>query len=134
MSPMRSKKLRNIAISLILVALWASVMLFLSAQTNKGDISPLYFWMKLTTLVAGFAGLLLLALRIFKVINRDRNFLYILFGTANLILGLCCICFYFIGKINLIGLHDTLPNLFVGIVIIADVFLFESIFKYIKPS
>ena len=134
MIPMLSKKLKNIALSLILVALWASVILFLSAQTNKGDISSLYIWTKLSSLLAGFAGLLLLALRIFKVINRDQYFLYTFLGTANMVLGLLSVYFYLMGKINLLGLHDTLPNLFVGVFIMADIFLFESLLKHNKTN
>jgi hypothetical protein len=130
---MLTKKLRNIALSLNFIALWVSVILFLSAQTNKGDISPLYIWMKLTILLAGFSGLLMLALRIFKVITR-ANFLYTFLGTANMMLGLSGVYFYILGKINMIGLHDTIPNLFVGVVVLTDIFLFESIFKNDKIS
>src|ERR1700748_1419431 len=126
---MRSKKFRNIALSLIILALWVSLILFLSARMNTGDISALYLWMKLTTLIAGFAGLLLLALRMFKVVDRDRNFLYTFFGTVNLVIGLAGICFYLLGKTNTIGLHDTIPNLFASVVMMADLFLFERLFK-----
>lgn len=126
---MQSKKLRNIALSAILIALYASAILLLSAKNNSGDISPLYIWMKMTTLVAGFSGLLMLVLRIFKVIDRDRNFLYTLLGTANMVLGLLGICFYFLNKINITGLHDMILNLFVGVVVLSDVFLLEIIFK-----
>lgn len=136
MNPMLSKKLRNIALSLILVALWICLILFLSAKGNEnsGDISALYIWTKISGLLAGFAGLLMLALRIFKVITRDQYFLYPFLGTANMVLGLLSVYFYLVGKINLVALHDTIPNLFVGVVVMADIFLFESIFKNNKTN
>ena len=125
---MLSKKLRNIGFALILDALLASVILLLAGNGNSSVIS-LYISIKLAILIAGFWGLLMLALRIFWKIDRDRNFLYAFLGTSNMILGLLGICFYFIGKINLIGLHDTLPNLFVGVIVLSDIFLFKSIFS-----
>ena len=126
---MLPNKLRNVAISLILDALAVSLILFLSARQNSGDILVVYLWTKLVTLIALSAGILILILRGFRVIDRDRNLLYTFLGTTNIILGLGGICFYLLGKINLVGLHDTMPNLFIGVVITADIFLFESLFR-----
>jgi hypothetical protein len=110
---------------------WISIILILSAKadSNPGGISVLYFWAKVTSLVGGFGALLLIGLRIFKAINRDKNFLYALLGTINIVLGCCGISFYFFGRINMIGLHDLLPNLLIGVLILSDIFLFETIFK-----
>jgi hypothetical protein len=131
MIQMLSKKLINIAYSILILAAWTSIVLLLSAKanSNSGDISALYFWAKTTSLMASFAGLALIALRIFKKIDRDRNFLYAFLGTANIALGLCGVLFYFLHKINIIGLHDLLPNLLIGVVVMADIFLFNFVFK-----
>jgi len=131
-----STKIRNISYSLVLLAAWTGILLFLSAKadSNSGDISSLYFWAKLTSLIAGFGALLLLGLRVFNVIDRNRNFLYAFLGTANIALGLCGIGFYFFRKINMIGLHDLLPNLLIGTIIFVDIFLFETIFKKNKSQ
>jgi|GEM_PF-2188024 len=135
---MQPTKLRNIAYSLIILAIWISFVLLVSAKANSspnsGYISAFYFWAKLSSLVAGFGGLAMLALRIFYKVARDRNFLYAFFGTANAVIGLSGTTFYFLGKINTIGLHDLLPNLFVGVVILADMFLLETIFKTNKTE
>ena len=127
---MKQKKLRNIAFSLGILALWAGATILLSAKANSdaGNISVLYIWARLSGLIAGFGGLLFIALRIFKAIGRDHNFLYVFLGTANLVLGLGGVCFYFLHKINILGLHDLLPNLLIGVTIMVDLFLYEYMF------
>ncbi|HEY4064151.1 MAG TPA: hypothetical protein VGM30_19730 [Puia sp.] len=133
---MRSVKLRNISYSLIALAALTGIIFFISARAdlNAGDISALYFWTKLSSLIASFGALILIVLRIFKRIDRDRNFIYVFFGTANILLGLCGVSFYFLRKINIIGLHDLLPNLLIGIVIFADLFLFDALFRRSPPD
>ena len=127
---MHSKKLRNISYSLILLIICTSIILLLAVRTNAnpGNISALYIWAKLIGIIAAIGGLLLIGLRIFNVIDKNRNFLYSFIGTTNSALGLCGISFYLSGKINMIGLHDSLPNLFLGIVVLLDIFLFELVF------
>jgi hypothetical protein len=133
---MRSIKIRNIFYSLTLLAAWTSVIAILSAKADStpGDISALYFWAKLTSVLCGFGGLLILILRIFKVINRNTNFLYSFLGTTNIALGLSGVGFYFFRKINVIGVHDLLPNLLIGVIIFADIFFFDTIFKRKSPE
>lgn len=128
---MISKKVKNIGISLGILAAWVCIVVILSALSSKdpNNISVVYIWVRLSGLLAAFGGLLFLALRLFKAVNRDRNFLYIFLGTANLVLGVYGIGFYFIRKINVLGLHDLLPNLLIGIVIFADIFLFGTLFN-----
>ena len=107
---------------------WVIFLLSGKSDSDAGNIAVLYVWARLSGLVAGFGGLLFIALRIFKAIGRDRNFLYVFFGTANVVLGLGGVSFYFLHKINTIGLHDLLPNLLIGVAIIVDLFLFEYMF------
>jgi len=128
---MKSIKIKNIGISLGILAAWICIVLILAAisSNDPSNISLVYVWVRFSGLLVGFGGILFLALRIFKAINRDRNFLYIFLGTANLALGICGIGFYFLRRINTLGLHDLLPNLLVGVIIYADIFLFETIFK-----
>lgn len=130
MNPMFSRKLRNISYSLLLLGVWTSIILIIGARSNSnsGNISVIYIWVKFTSLISGAAGLILIILRAFSIIDKNRNFIYSFFGTTNFALALCGIGFYLSGKINTIGLHDLLPNLLIGVVIIADIYLFESIF------
>lgn len=124
---MLSKKFINIAYSLILLAIWTSIVLFLSAKEEATPgiiISPLYFWTKLTNLTAGFLALLLIGLRIFRFINKNTNLLYSFLGITNAVLGICGLSLYFFHKINIIGLRDLLPNLVIGFAIVIDIFLF----------
>jgi hypothetical protein len=127
---MNSKKLRNISYSLVLLIVCTSIILLLAVRNNvnPGDISAIYVGAKLTGIIAAIGSLLLIGLRIFNVIDKNRNFLYSFIGTTNFALSLYAIGFYLSGKINMIGLHDSLPNLFIGIIIYADIFLFELIF------
>lgn len=133
---MISKKAKNIGISLGILAAWVCIVIILAALSSNdpNNISLVYIWVRFSGLLAGFGGLLFLALRIFKSIDRSRIFLYTLLGTANLILGLCGVTFYFMRKINTLGLHDLLPNLLIGVIIFTDIFQFETIFKKGPPK
>ena len=130
---MTARKLRNISYSSVLTAVWASVILFMSARTNSGDISVLYFYTKASSLILLIGGILLLALRIFRAIDKNKNFLYCFFGLANTLLGLLGVVLYLAGKINMFGIHDLLLNLLIGVLILADLFLFELLFKKAIP-
>ena len=138
MTGMNSIKGKNIAYSLIILAVWSSFVLIASAKAdanpNSGSISAFYFWAKLTSLAAGFGGLTMLTLRIFRKIDRYGNFFYTFFGTANTMLGMCGITFYYLKRINSIGLCDLLPNLLIGAAIMIDLFFFESLFKAKGPG
>jgi hypothetical protein len=130
---MISRKLRNISFSFVLTAVWASAILFTSARTNSGDISVFYFYTKESSLLLLIGGILLLALRIFRVIDKNKNFIYCFFGIANTLLGLLGVVLYLAGKINVFGIHDLLLNLLIGVLILADLFLFEMLFKKAIP-
>lgn len=123
-------QIRNrIGLSIIIVAVWSSIVLFLSAITFSSDISPIYFWIKMSTLVAGYGALTCLFLRFLDKLDQATNFTYTLLATSNLAFGLCGLIFYFLHKINLIGLHDLLLSLLLGIILFADIFFFDDLFK-----
>jgi hypothetical protein len=126
-----SVKLKNIVISLVLSACLFCVLLILSTKTDHspGIISVGYFWLNIANLVSIFGALLLLVLRIFKVIDKNRNFLYAFFGATNMILGICALSFFFLNMLNIVGLHNLLANLLLGVIIIVDLFLFDYMFK-----
>lgn len=113
------------------LAAWTCIIWDLSARSEAGagEISALYFWVKITSLGAGLAALGLIVMRIFKIIDKNRNFWYAFLGTTNLVLGLSGIFFYAFHKINIFGLHALLPNILIGITLFSDVFFFEKIFK-----
>jgi hypothetical protein len=128
---MRSKKIRNISYSLIALASWISIVLFMSTSPDKnsGVVSVFQVWILLTTVIADIGAVILIIIRIFKVIDKNTNFLYCFLGVTNSILGLGGILFYSIQKINITGLHDLLFNLFLGAIILSDLFFFEPIIE-----
>lgn len=123
---MDSKKIRNISYSFIAFAIWISVVLFISTgqNNNSGVVSDFQVLILLTTVLADIGGGILFIIRIFKVIDKNTNFLYCFFGIMNATLGFSGILFYFIHKINLTGLHDLLLNLLIGVIILSDLFFF----------
>ena len=125
------QKLKNLAYSLIILAIWTSFVLLVSKRggSDPGNISVFYFWARLTSIIACFGALLFIGLRIFKVVDKNRNLAYSFFGVANTALGIYGITAYLSQKINIVGLHDLLLNLLAGVIILIDIFLFETIFK-----
>jgi len=123
---MDSKKIRNISYSFIAFAICISVVLFMSTgkYSNSGVVSDFQVLILVTTVLADIGGGTLIIIRIFKVIDKNTNFLYCFFGIMNSTLGLSGILFYFIHKINLTGLHDLLLNLLIGAIILSDLFFF----------
>jgi len=123
---MDSQKIRNISYSFIAFAIWISVVLFMSTgkYSNSGVVSDFQILILVTTVLADIGGSILIIIRIFKVIDKNANFLYCFFGIMNCTLGFSGILFYFIHKINLTGLHDLLLNLFIGVIILSDLFFF----------
>ena len=128
---MNSKKKKNVVISIGLVTAWVCIIIILSAASSKdpNNISTGYFWARLSGLLVGFGGLLFLALRIFNSISRNENFWYAFFATSNFIVGLAGGLFYLTHNINFIGLHDLLPNLLLGVIMMTDLILHDYIFK-----
>jgi len=123
---MITTKAKNIAVSsAILLALIC--VLFLLSKMNEGHsdpISPLYFWAKGTSLLSIIGAFILLALRIFRFIDKNKNFLYSFFATANSLLGIIGVCLFAAHRINTVGLHNLLLNLLLGVVLFADLFVF----------
>lgn len=126
---MTTRKSRNISYSFALTVVSTSIILFLSARTNARDISVLYVYTKASSLFLLIGGILLLALRLFKAIDKNRNFLYCFFGIANFLLGMAGVVLYLTGKINIFGIHDLLLNLFLGVLIQTDILLFDWLFR-----
>jgi hypothetical protein len=125
---MNSVKLKNIFVSLGILAAWICIIVIVSAlsENNGNNISLLYIWARLSGLIAGLGGLVCLALRLFKVIDRHTNFWYTFFTVANSIIGAAAIFFYFHRQINAVGIHDLLPNLLIGVVLVIDLILLKQ--------
>jgi len=132
---MNSQKLRNLGYSLIILIVWTSFILIVSARgrSEPGQISVLYFWTKLTSVIAGVGALVLIVLRVFKVVDKNRNLAYSFLGVTNIALGLYGIAAYLLHMINMAGIHDLLLNLLAGVILLIDILFFESIFSHNNP-
>src|SRR5689334_14221102 len=128
---MQSKRNRNIAVSVGICAAWVCIICILSALSNNdGNIIALaYVYARISGLLAGLGGLIFLVLRVFASISRTHNFGYAFFCTSNVLIGAAGVIFYFSRNINMVGLHELLPNLFIGVIMMADIFLYDYIFK-----
>jgi hypothetical protein len=133
---MHQKKKKHIVISLGIILAWVCIMIISSALSWKDNniISIGYVWARLSGLLAGLGGLIFLALRLYNVVNRNENFGYAFFSIANLVIGLAGVVFYSIRRINQVGLHALLPNLFIGVVMMTDLFLYDHIFNGKTPE
>jgi hypothetical protein len=67
-------------------------------------------------------------LRFFRIIDRQKSFLYTLIATSNFAFGLSGVFFYCINKIDASGLHYLLINLLLGTLLLSDIFFFDVVF------
>lgn len=127
MNIMINQKVRNILVSLIILAFWASAILFLSSKnaSDPGTISLLYVWAKVTSILASCTAGIFFVLRLMRLVHQQRNFVYSFLAVTNTLLGVAGVVFFLMHKINIIGLHDLLLNLLIGIILLADIFFFS---------
>jgi hypothetical protein len=126
---MSSLKFTNIFYSLVIFAGWTGIILFLSGRVKEGIISPLFFWAMLTSYIVGIGALIILAVRIFRLIDRDTNFLYAFLGTTNGVLGLLGTGLYIFHSEDIYVIQESLPHLLIAAVIFCDMFRFGRIFR-----
>jgi len=77
--------------------------------------------LKLFSLCGG--GLVFL-LRISKSINKRTNFFYFFFAVGNLLLGILGVLLLVINESNRQFFHQLPLNLFIGVILSADIFVF----------
>ncbi len=111
-----------------MTAVWSCFVLFISANTSAPVISPLFIWILGSTFVTDCGAVICLILRIFRMIDRQNSFVYTLIATSNFVFGLTGVFFYCINKIDASGLHYLLYNLFLGTLLLADIFFFDVVF------
>ena len=129
MTTTTKQTLNRIGLSAIIIAIWSSIAMFISANTPSPVISPIFFWILVSLLVVDCGAIICLVLRFINKIDRKSSFLYTMFGTSNFVFGLCGLTFYCLNKINLVGLQYLLLNLFLGILVLADIFFFDYLFE-----
>jgi hypothetical protein len=128
------QKYRNMGWAIVLLMVWSAAIFWISDRSDSdwGHGFALYSWVELTRWVClGAAGLLFL-LRVFRLVDQDRNFLYCCFAMVNAAIGLTGIVLYPFENWNVTAMHEFLLNLLVGVVMLADVLFFSGLFM--KPD
>lgn len=123
------RKCNYIGYSLILIALLSSSVLFFFYPGNSElghnfNIVVISIFIRYFALVGGIGVILL---RVFWVIKKSDNLFYIFFGTLNLCLGLFSWILYFNNAMVIAFLHMFILNVFVGVIILIDVFLLKTV-------
>ena len=73
-----------------------------------------------------YSGLIILLLRLLGVIKSNSHLLYVLLGVANICMWSICIVLFYLGKVNMWWLHQSLMNLLIGVLVIGDGLLFRE--------
>lgn len=119
---------------ILALMVWSAGIFWFSSwdKSDWGYKFALYTWVQWTRWTClGAAGLLFL-LRVFRLVNQDRSFLYCFVATINTAIGLVGIVLYPFENWDINALHEFLINLLVGVVMLADVLFFSGLFT--KPE
>jgi len=111
------------AIALLMILILIAFVLVYPSQSKLGrgfDIFVLLIFFKYAAIIL---GVLCLILRIAKVLRDNSNLLCAVSAISNLFIGISAIAFYFFGVVEKSWLIACLPNLLVGVVILADMLL-----------
>lgn len=115
-------------ISTGIIAFWVIVnfVLFYPARNGLGDLFTVALMFMFTEYTMLLAGVLILLLRLFKIIQSGRNF-WVIFGLEiNLLTGIFSILLFFLHKADLSWLNRSLLNLFIGVLLLADYLLYGT--------
>ena len=123
------RKCNYIGYSLILIALLSSSVLFFFYPGNSElgqnfNVVVISIFVRYFALVGGIGVILL---RLLRVIKKSDNLVYIFFGTLNLCLGVFSWILYFNNAMVIAFLHMFILNVFVGVIILIDVFLLKTV-------
>lgn len=112
--------------SVVLLGFWALFLAYLSSRPSTDIINPAFGFIVITWVAICVITPIILVLRLFRVIRSPTSFIYILVGTASLIVGILGIFFVIpAGKVqNNIGtLIILVLNIILGCFIYTDAFV-----------
>src|SRR5258708_7326959 len=106
------------------------ILLISTRGNNEHDGAiALFAWLIITKYFAlitgGISLIAAIILRILKNPKYNGNFMYTLFGTLNCCLGIGSLIAFAFTRANIFLLHDFIPNLVLGTLILSDIFLFN---------
>ena len=117
----------KILVSTFITIVLGFLLFFLFYPTKPGiyfitlDIVCLFLGYELL-----FTGLIILLLRVLGVIKSNNHLFYVLLGVANICMWSICIFLFYLGKVNMWWLHQSLLNLLIGVLVIGDGLLFRE--------
>jgi hypothetical protein len=116
----------KILVSTFITIVLGFLLFFLFYSSNPGiyfitlDIVCLFLGYELL-----YTGLIILLLRLLGVIKSNSHLAYVLLGVANICMWSICIVLFYLGKVNMWWLHQSLMNLLIGVLVIGDGLLFR---------
>jgi hypothetical protein len=123
-----SSQFDKILLSIFITVAFGFILFFrfYIISSEPGDYSTLsYLW-----IFIGYAlyyiAILILLLRLIRIIKSNNHLLYVLLGVANIFMWALCIAFFYLGKANMWWLNRCILNLLLGVLIIADGFVFRG--------
>lgn len=116
---------KNLIFSFLILLLYISIalLLFYPGTSGLGDFFNLSVLLIFTYYIAIGGGILLLLLRVLKWLKDKYALVYILCGVVNLFLAFTGICMYLLNKADMDWLHNSIGNLFIGFLLLCDVFI-----------
>jgi hypothetical protein len=128
------RKFQHIVWAILVLMAWSAAIFWFSSwgKSDWGYKFALYTWVEWTRSVCLGAAALLFLLRVLRLVNQDRNFLYCCFATINTAIGLVGIVLYPNENWDVTAMHEFLLNLLVGVVMLADILFFSGLFM--KPE
>ena len=129
------RKYKKLLLSLFIIAMWLGLILIISSNntSKSGGSFNLFVWFILTryvALITGCIGIILaIILRITKNLKYTSGFIYILIGALNSFLGIFAVIYFNIKPPETPAIHDFIPNLLVGVLIMIDIFFLDTALK-----
>jgi len=130
-----SLKYKKLLFSIFIIALWVG-FIFLISSNNTGKLGSsfsLFVWLVITRhtalIIGGIAILTAILLRIIKNLDYRNSFIYILIGASNSFLYVFAVIFFNIKPPETPAIHDFIPNLLIGFLIMVDIFFLDTALK-----
>ena len=125
-----NRKYLNLLFTFVIIAATTFLTFLLFYRDNNAlgesfNVQVIYILVRNAAVVVGGGALLF---RVIGVLRTNSNFIYMLIGSLNLIIAITCIVMYFLGILTMAWLNKCLLNTFVGFLILADIFLLNTIF------
>ena len=128
---MDNAQYKNLWISTLIIVACGGVAMYIStnSKSDLGDGFALFSWFFVTIPFGLIGAVLFFILRAIRLIKRQTNFFYCFFAVLNFCLGVVGLGLSFFVQLNRTAFFIFLLNLLVGILLLADIFLFRTIFK-----